>query len=322
MRNLALLAEQLETQQKVVTLIEILEREHGTLNEISFMDVIKGAGHIGLDLAGFIPGFGEIADVLNAVWYAAEDDWLYAALSLISVIPEIGDIAGKGLKYMMQAGKVGKTLSKGNKAALKSSSGEAVEGIKKFREFVSQNQQAIDAGIDKGLQAVSAGAEKIENNIEMIKSKFGEKAAAIAQKTIDGLKFLSSNSGKIKQSVDIFAKAHDSSQEVAAEGIKRLGRDNRSIACLAEEILSFPGSQRFELDQTKSFITNLVQIDHFRNNVYRELEGLFRHPDTNIVRCAKDALQDFDLFLNQRKELSIRLHSLMKLLEVPSSNAQ
>lgn len=57
-------------------------------------------GHLALDLAGLIPVVGEAADFSNAAWYISEGRYLMAALSLISMIPEIGDAVGKGSKTL------------------------------------------------------------------------------------------------------------------------------------------------------------------------------------------------------------------------------
>lgn len=50
-------------------------------------EVIHGV----LDVAGFIPGVGAVADLANAGLYAAEGNYLDAGLSLVSAIPGIGD---------------------------------------------------------------------------------------------------------------------------------------------------------------------------------------------------------------------------------------
>ena len=70
-------------------------------------------GHMGLDAVGLIPGLGEGADFANAAWYMAEAEkskgrekqWKYflAAMSIISMIPEIGDAIGKGVKYLAKS---------------------------------------------------------------------------------------------------------------------------------------------------------------------------------------------------------------------------
>ena len=52
--------------------------------------------HNTLDLLGFIPGYGEIADAVNAGIYLAEGDTGNAALSAVSLIPLAGDSLGKG----------------------------------------------------------------------------------------------------------------------------------------------------------------------------------------------------------------------------------
>lgn len=74
---------------------------------------ITSVGHFALDLIGLIPGAGEFADAANALWYAEEGQYLMAGLSLISVIPEIGDLIGKSGKiaiYLKEAGNTGKFL--------------------------------------------------------------------------------------------------------------------------------------------------------------------------------------------------------------------
>ena len=67
--------------------------------------VDEGALNVALDLAGLVPGVGEFADAANAALYAKEGKWLLAGLSLISIIPAIGDAIGKGGKIATWASK-------------------------------------------------------------------------------------------------------------------------------------------------------------------------------------------------------------------------
>jgi hypothetical protein len=76
------------------------------LRAIAEDSALETAGHIALDVAGLIPGWGEPADLANALWYAKEKQYLNSALSLLSMVPEIGDAIGKGAKYLGQ----GRTL--------------------------------------------------------------------------------------------------------------------------------------------------------------------------------------------------------------------
>jgi hypothetical protein len=83
------------------------------LRAIAEESALKTAGHVALDVAGLIPGWGEPADLANALWYAEEKQYLNAALSLLSMVPEIGDAIGKGAKYLGKGSKfVAKFISK------------------------------------------------------------------------------------------------------------------------------------------------------------------------------------------------------------------
>ena len=62
-------------------------------------------GHGALDVAGLVPVLGEVADLGNAAWYAAEGDYANAALSAASAIPLAG--------YGASAVKAGKYAKKG-----------------------------------------------------------------------------------------------------------------------------------------------------------------------------------------------------------------
>ena len=55
---------------------------------------LAAIGHGALDLLGFIPGIGAAADVANGLWYAAEGNYVDAAMSFVSAIPGVGDAAG------------------------------------------------------------------------------------------------------------------------------------------------------------------------------------------------------------------------------------
>ncbi|MHC4913568.1 MAG: hypothetical protein ACYTE5_11320, partial [Planctomycetota bacterium] len=76
------------------------------LRAIAEDSALETAGHIALDVAGLIPGWGEPADLANALWYAKEKQYLNSALSLLSMVPEIGDAIGKGAKYLGQGSKL------------------------------------------------------------------------------------------------------------------------------------------------------------------------------------------------------------------------
>ena len=71
-----------------------------------------GALQFGLDIAGLAPGFGEAADLANAAIYLKRGKPFMAALSVISMIPVVGDVIGKGGKLAMFMTKSGDDAAK------------------------------------------------------------------------------------------------------------------------------------------------------------------------------------------------------------------
>lgn len=101
---------------------------------------LGSVGRLALDVIGLIPG-AEVADIINAAWYldlaSKENDikqrnnyYLFAGLSLISVIPTIGDVVGKGLKVAL----------KGSNKLIKSS---------KFKNILKQHWTKIKEHLSK-----------------------------------------------------------------------------------------------------------------------------------------------------------------------------
>jgi len=89
------------------------------------------AGHLALDIAGLIPGYGEIADGANAAWYAAEGDMKNAALSTAAMIPFAGwgaTATKLGLKGYNKTAKVVKGVDKVSKMKIPKLLGAAQPG--------------------------------------------------------------------------------------------------------------------------------------------------------------------------------------------------
>jgi hypothetical protein len=83
----------------------------------------------GLDVAGFVPGIGIIADVANAGVSAGRGNWVDAGINLVAAIPVLGD-AVKGAKIAATAGTAAVAASKLSKVtnAAPISGGNAVIG--------------------------------------------------------------------------------------------------------------------------------------------------------------------------------------------------
>jgi len=73
-------------------------------------------GHGALDVLGMIPAVGNIADGINAAWYAAEGDMKNAGLSAAAAIPGLGLFSG-GAKLSLKAADAMNDINKATKAA-------------------------------------------------------------------------------------------------------------------------------------------------------------------------------------------------------------
>lgn len=106
--------------------IRLFESKYGRLDEWSVLGALTAlpkaalsmspagmllkhpkVAHLALDIAGLFPGFGEAADLANAMLYINKKEFFMAGLSLISMVPIVGDIIGKGGKLSMMLGKGG-----------------------------------------------------------------------------------------------------------------------------------------------------------------------------------------------------------------------
>ncbi len=105
---------------------------------------------VGLDLAGLIPGFGEIADGLNAAIYYARGDKVNAALSLRAMIPFAG-MAATG----------GKLINKGAKAV-----NGIVDGVKTVA-----NKGSIGKLTEKANKQLNTVKDKLHTKVDEVKNQ-------------------------------------------------------------------------------------------------------------------------------------------------------
>ncbi len=129
-------------------------------------EVIHGV----LDVAGFIPGVGAVADLANAGLYAAEGDYLNAGLSLVSAIPGIGDTVAlakksvnavkgglKSLKGLKNINALKK--AKGIKKALAGMRGKAKTGASRLKKGKVKKKGKLEPP-DEAIDAIKKGQKK------------------------------------------------------------------------------------------------------------------------------------------------------------------
>jgi len=169
----------------------------------------EDVGHFVLDVAGLIPGYGEVADLTNAIWYATEGNYLFAAFSLISCIPELGDLIGKG-------GKVATWISKNVKYGdeMIKYAPKIAQGIKKFKSAIKLNWTLIEKLLDKAKENDKIGqfVDQIRNALRIFaNSPTEEQSPAEGQDqgakqlmettpASNRIKVLKTSSGKVKLS--------------------------------------------------------------------------------------------------------------------------
>lgn len=83
---------------------------------------LKQNAHGVLDVAGFIPGVGAVADLANAGLYAAEGDYANAALSAAAAVPGIGDAAAAA-KLANRGVRAAQAANRGTRATERATSG-------------------------------------------------------------------------------------------------------------------------------------------------------------------------------------------------------
>jgi RHS repeat-associated protein len=141
--------------------------------DISLSDV----GHAALDVAGMVPVIGEVADVANGVWYAAEGNYADAALSLAAAIPGAGNAvtaakwAKKGAKAVDAVKNANKTAKskpaakpkaskpkpKSEKGTHRKASGKKEETSCKTNSFVPGTQVLMADGSTKNIEDLKEG---------------------------------------------------------------------------------------------------------------------------------------------------------------------
>jgi hypothetical protein len=156
-----------------------------------------------LDLAGLIPGYGEIFDAINAVDYIRKGNYLFAALSAISIIPTIGDALGKGGKLailLAKMGKAGKYIGRGadfvsaNKGTIK----KASDWGRDLKHTVRANKGSTDAVFD--YIATTTKNDDIKQSVPQMKQALDAFAGSRTAAADDVIPPMASWSGEVAMS--------------------------------------------------------------------------------------------------------------------------
>ena len=117
--------------------------------------------HTALDVAGMVPGVGNVADGINAGLHAARGNWKDAALSAAAMIPGAGQAA--------TAGKLAKKSSKNLKEFLERA---VVTNTKKRGKTISQTDESYD--VAKKIFQKETGVKPKDTGLTHAKTKDGK----------------------------------------------------------------------------------------------------------------------------------------------------
>jgi hypothetical protein len=136
--------------------------------------------HGALDTVGFIPGLGEIADGLNGVIYLAEGHHIEAGVSLLAMIPLVGDL-GKAGKWTVKIGQ--EIVEEVVEKVVKEGAEELIE--KAIKETVEEVSEKIVKEAGEEL-AEKIGKEALEEAAEKTVKKAGETLVTASVKDVVG----------------------------------------------------------------------------------------------------------------------------------------
>ncbi|WP_445477719.1 RHS repeat-associated core domain-containing protein [Lysinibacillus irui] len=143
-----------------------------------FSSLLDGVS-LALDVAGFIPGIGTIADIANAGISLARGDYMGAAMNLVGAVPIVGDAAKTAYKAK-KAAKVAEAANKTAKAADKAvDASKAVKGMKAAYTKVSKTLDTVSAVANKGSKSVKTAADKVIASMDEVLA---------VSKAVDGMK--------------------------------------------------------------------------------------------------------------------------------------
>ena len=206
-------------------------------------DIVHGI----LDLAGFIPGYGAIADGLNALIYLAEGDYLNAGLTALSAIPGIGDIAG-GAKW------AGKLFKGANKVA---------DGIGWLGKLFGKTDDIADITkvLSNGTEAIGNVGEVIAKNSDDIykttKYTFidgGEIKLPTQIKSTDAIDAWNDFLGPNQTNINKFTGKPDTNRIFSQDGTKSIRFGNHEMNSLGTHKAHFH-YENWDLDVNTNIVT-------------------------------------------------------------------
>jgi hypothetical protein len=180
-----------------------------------------------LDWAGLIPGYGDVIDIINGIWYWARGKKLEALLSMIAVIPIIGSVIKGGFKLAFKGLKIG------SKTGIDALQYLIVQGPKAwskgareaFSAYLARNKAAREAVKSFAKRASSAVRSGIRRLVDIARNLRGRAVVGWVGRVLDDIvakygKPLQEFADKTAKSMDDVARAMDTASDLKVVGSK------------------------------------------------------------------------------------------------------
>ncbi|MEE9128636.1 MAG: DUF4157 domain-containing protein [Phycisphaerales bacterium] len=257
----------------------------------SVLDIVHGA----LDIAGFIPGIGVVADGVNAIVYAAEGDWTSAGISVVAMVPVFGD----GAKLASKAGK--ELIEVSGKTMIKKGKKQLAADLKKVAVNKAAKQKASKEAAARAAKK-KAGKEAAEKGGEILKGiKAGLagiettlKSAAHRQKRAAAWVKYQKRGGKRTKAA--YEKVYDTLTRNRLKGNLAEVQFARIMKGKPKNIWVVVGGKR-----------TLRKVDNVLGNTAREIKS---GPLKNTPFIRKQILKDIELI--KTKSMKVEWHLLAK----------
>ena len=225
--------------------------------------------HNALDAVGFIPGLGDIADGLNGVIYLAEGHYIEASVSLLAMIPLIGDL-----------GKIGKLTAEVAEELVE----EAVEKV--VKETAEELVEAVaKETVEEAVEKVAK--ETVEEVAEKIAKETGEE---LVEKTA-------------KETIE--EAVEKTSKEAVEELTEKVAKE--TVAEVAEKVIKETGEELVEgttkevVEKTTREVTDNIVTNIARDTVVAAPATALKEASQTIVEeTAEEAIEQISEEATQR----------------------
>lgn len=233
-------------------------------------DVLDGIQTV-IDVIGFVPGVGDIADGVNVGISVVRKDWLGAVFSGIALIPAVGSVIATPMKAISKASKVGK-VGKFSKVVM-----DAIEFLVKFLGGATKVIKKLSGYLDnlKGILRKIPELIKSAAEIKLVKTLGGNK---VIQKIISFAK-------SVRNGIDTICKKAD---EIFTS-VKNAIFPEVSVKKAVATETPVNKAVTPEMQVKNAADTGVSKVDDVKwNNYFKEIESI---TDTPISKRQRDLIQ-------------------------------